>query len=570
MSLIFARLRLPVAPALLLGGFLVGPHCLGLISDEAAVETIANLGLTFLLFVIGLELDVRALAKSARSLAGAALLQVPVTIGLAFGIFWVLQRAGVLEAGSYVPLYLAFGCAFSSTLLVAQQLGSRCQMDTIDGRLALGLLIFQDIWAIVLLAVQPSFSNPDVAVIVGTLLGIVVLAGIAVFVTRTLLVRTLVHVAKQPELLVLMALGWCFGVGLLGANLSRVVQVFNINLHVDVSMEMGALIAGTTLASSPYAHDMVGKVANLRDFFVTLFFAAIGMNLPLPESATPIIAAALFSVVLIVTRPLIFAPLFVQGKVPRRHAFTTSIKLAQASEFSLVVMHLGVGMGHISAATQSSVSFSFVALAFGTAFAFEHADNMYGMVSRFLPGKDREEHGNHNHHDREPAKLVLLGFHRLGSALLQQITAQHPKLTSATLVVDFNVALHERIRATGAQVVYADLASPEVFNHLAVADDAVVISTVPDELLRGITNQQIVARLRARMPAAKIFAVALRPADVAAIKEAGADFVYLWQVEASLSLLPLLVASTNGHVVDAVLERQLHTGPMGAPAELLD
>ncbi len=571
LSLVFEWARLPVAPALLVAGFVVGPHVLGWVADEAAVATIANLGLTFLLFVIGLELDVRSLAKSARSLAGAALLQVPLTTGLAFGVFYALSLAGLLPQGLYVALYFAFACAFSSTLLVAKQLSSRYQIDTTDGRLALGLLIFQDIWAVVLLAVQPSFANPDVMVIAGTLLGIITLAAIAALLTKTLLTFAFARVAKQPELLVLLALGWCFGVGLLGSNLSSYLALTGITLQMDVSMEMGALIAGASVASFPYAHEVVGKVANLRDFFVTLFFAAIGMSLPIPSSLSPLIAALVLAGVLMLTRPLIFMPLFASGGTPRRNAWTTSIKMAQASEFALVVMHLGVGLGHIDAGIQSTVSFAFVGMAFVTSLSFDYADSSYVLFSKFLPflRDPRASAASDASHD-QPAKVVILGFHRLASSLLHEISTQQPELVSQTLVIDFNVALHDRIRASGARVIYGDLSNVETLAHCPVADDAIVISSVPDDLLRGTTNAQLASRLRQLWPASRLMCVALRTTDVPAIREAGADFVFLWQMEAALSLLPVIMAGANGQLQDVAVERHLIHGAIEERREVLN
>ncbi len=571
LSLLFEWARLPVAPALLVAGFVVGPHALGWVADEAAVGTIANLGLTFLLFIIGLELDLRSLAKSARSLAGAALLQVPLTTGVAFAIFYALALVGVLPQGPYVALYFAFACAFSSTLLVAKQLSSRYQMDTTDGRLALGLLIFQDIWAIVLLAIQPSFANPDLLVIAGTLIGIVILAGISALLTQTLLTRAFARVAKQPELLVLLALGWCFGIGLVGSNLSSYLALTGITLKIDVSMEMGALIAGASVASFPYAHEVVGKVANLRDFFVTLFFAAIGMSLPIPTSFAPIGAAMLLAFVLMLTRPLIFMPLFASGGTSRRNAWTTSIKMAQASEFALVVMHLGVGLGHIDATLQSSVSFAFVGMAFVTSLAFDYADSSYVLFSKYLPflrDPRTDQDGEHGH--GQPAKVVILGFHRLASSLLHEISTKQPELVSQTLVIDFNVALHDKIRESGARVVYGDLSNVETLAHCPVADDAIVISSVPDDLLRGISNKLLAARLRELWPSSRLICVALRPADVPAIREAGADFVFLWQMEAALSLLPVVMAGANGQLQDVAVERHLIHGPLEARNEVLN
>ncbi len=572
LAVAFERLRLPSAPALLIGGFLVGPNALGFVSDQGDVTTIANLGLTFLLFVIGLELDFRSLAKSGRSLALSGALQVPLTTALSFGIFYGLQQAGILPGDFYVPLYLAFACAFSSTLLVAKALAGRYQVDTQDGRLCLGLLIFQDIWAVLLLAVQPSFASPDAVVIISTLSGIIMLALLAVLFTRFVLPTLFGTVAKFPELLVLLALGWCFGLGVLGSHLDEIAAKFGVHAPVQVSMEMGALIAGASIASFPYAHEVVGKVANLRDFFVTLFFAAIGMSIPVPDSMGPIMFAGVLILVLVVTRALVFFPLFAAGGVSRRNAFTSSAKMAQVSEFALVVAHLGVALGHIDEDTQSIASFAFVIMAFGTSLSFDFSDSLYAKLATRLGFlRDPEDGASENDGDghERPARLVLLGFHRLASSLLSEIKGQAKEIADDVLVIDLNLALHDEIRARGVRVQYGDLSNPESLAHAPIAEDAVIITTVPDDLLRGVTNARLVKGLREMHPKARIFAVALSPGDVAEIRAAGADFVYTWQMEAAISLLPVILAGANGQLGDATTEREHLRGPLEQRDEVL-
>jgi voltage-gated potassium channel Kch len=337
-------------------------------------------------------------------------------------------------------------------------------------------------------------------------------------------------------------------------------------------MEMGALIAGASIASFPYAHEVVGKVSNLRDFFVTLFFAAIGMSIPWPDSWTPIIAAMIVGGVLLVTRPFVFVPLFMAGGVSPRNAWTTSMKMAQLSEFALVVLHLGVGFQHIDAGVQSTVSFAFVGLAFLTSFAFDYADTSYALVSKIVPwlrmkdgAKDDDGHGH-----GPPARVVLLGFHRLASSLLHEISTTQPELLPQTLVIDFNVALHEKIAKTGARVVYGDLSNTDTLAHAPVAEGALVISTVGDDLLRGTNNRQLVAKLRELWPTCRIVAVAVRRADVDVIREAGADFVFMTHMEASLSLLPVVLAGANGHLSDVASERRAMFGSLAERAEVMD
>ena len=170
---LFERLRLPAIAALLAAGVVVGPVGLSLVADPENIATIADLGLTLLLFVIGLEVNLHSMFRVGRPLLLAGLLQVPLSCGLAWALFVGLRQTGwSMLTGPYTALYLGLACAFSSTLLVAGHLHSRRELDTRSGRLAVGLLIFQDVWAAVVLALQPNFGHLAVIPVLLTLGGI--------------------------------------------------------------------------------------------------------------------------------------------------------------------------------------------------------------------------------------------------------------------------------------------------------------------------------------------------------------------------------------------------------------
>src|SRR5688572_26201845 len=188
LAIVFVKLKIPAIAALLGAGVLLGPAGLEAIQDKASIDTIANLGLTLLLFVIGLEVNIRSLLASGRTLVVTGLLQVPLTVAFGLAFFLVLDWLGLLLiAGRYIPLYLGIATAFSSTLLVVKLLQERLQLDSIAGRLCVGLLIFQDVWAIVILAVQPSFDAPALRPIALTLAGIFVVIAVAVAAARFVL-----------------------------------------------------------------------------------------------------------------------------------------------------------------------------------------------------------------------------------------------------------------------------------------------------------------------------------------------------------------------------------------------
>jgi Kef-type K+ transport system membrane component KefB len=552
LAIAFVKLRIPAIAALLGAGVLLGPAGLEAIGDRASIDTIANLGLTLLLFVIGLEVNLKSLLASGKTLVVTGGLQVPITLAAGTGVFLVVGLQ------FYPALYLGVACAFSSTLLVVKYLQEHLKLDTVAGRLAVGLLIFQDIWAIVFLALQPSFANPSILPIAKTFGGTLVVAVVATLVARFLLSRAFHVVARSPELVVTLALGWCFGVGLAG-------------VHLSVSMEMGALIAGATIATSPYAYEVVSRVVHLRDFFVTLFFVGLGMSIPVPESASVILLAAIVAVIAIVLRYLVFLPLLYTTGLDRRNSVSVSTKLAQVSEFCLVIAYLGSQLGHISGETVSIVIFAFVITALATPILFAASDRLYARLRPVLDlvgirsrGVKPEAEGS------EPPRLVLLGFHRIGSALLADLERLHADLLPATLVVDTNTSIHAEIQRRGAQVLYGDIASVEVMRHAGVDGAEVIVSTVPDELLKGTSNAQLVKQLRQLAPNAVIIANCTKVSQVNAIRTAGADHVFRISSEVALGILPAIYAALNAGLPSYLEALEEEHGAVDLRREVLD
>jgi Kef-type K+ transport system membrane component KefB len=527
LAIAFVKLKIPAIAALLGAGVVLGPAGLEAIEDKASIDTIANLGLTLLLFVIGLEVNLKSLLASGRTLVVTGLLQVPLTLAAGLGVFSAIGLA------FYPSLYLGVACAFSSTLLVVKYLQEHLKLDTVAGRLAVGLLIFQDIWAIVFLALQPSFANPSIMPIAKTFGGTVLVAAVATVVARVLLSRAFHVVARSPELVVTLALGWCFGVGLFGTQLS-------------VSMEMGALIAGATIATSPYAYEVVSRVVHLRDFFVTLFFVGLGMSIPVPDGARVVVLAGITAAVAILLRYIVFLPLLYATGLDRRNSVSVSTKLAQVSEFCLVIAYLGTQLGHISGEQVSVVIFAFVITALATPILFGASDRLYQRLRPLLDAIGIRSRGlRPEAENKEAPRLVLLGFHRIGSALLADLERLHADLLPHTLVVDTNSTIHAQILARGAQVLYGDIASVEVLRHAGVDAAEVIVSTVPDELLKGTSNEQLARQLRQLAPNAVIIGNCTKVSQVAAIKAAGADHVFRISSEVALGILPAIYAALN-------------------------
>jgi Kef-type K+ transport system membrane component KefB/Trk K+ transport system NAD-binding subunit len=572
LSALFERLRIPTIAALLVAGVILGPAAgLGLVHSAEDVETIANLGLTLLLFVIGLEVNPRSLMASGRTLLITGVLQVPLTIFAALLLFLVLAPLLPYAFSSpYSLLYLGIASAFSSTLLVVRALQERRLSDTLAGRLAVGLLIFQDIWAIVILALQPSFEKPQIAPIVLTFGGIAVLVVLATLGARYALPAIFRAVAKVPDLVVSVALAWCFCVGLAGANLGKLLQLCGLDVAMSVSLEMGALIAGMTLASFPYHHDVAAKVSNLRDFFVTLFFVALGMSIPVPNDLAIVGLALVLSLLTVLLRFVVFFPLLYLTGLDRSNALDASIKLGQISEFCLVIVYIGQKMGHVNATFASVVIFAFVITALITPSLMSLSRSLpsrlgplLGKLGFRLPERLTDGLG----HMARP-RIVVLGFHRVGFALLQDIGRRHPEWLPDVMVVDINVQTHDAIRELGARVVYGDAGHAETLRHAHVDTAELVISTVPDELLKRTSNEAIVKAVRSFAPNVTIFACASRSDRVDALYEAGANYVYMPAVETANGLLSAASAALVHQLDDFQRTREAACGPLEERKEL--
>jgi Kef-type K+ transport system membrane component KefB len=572
LAIAFVKLKIPAIAALLGAGVLLGPAGLAAIRDRESIDTIANLGLTLLLFVIGLEVNLKALLASGRTLVLTGLLQVPLTLAAGVGAFLLLGLAGLAFAGGFYPaLYLGVACAFSSTLLVVKYLHEHLLLDTTGGRLAIGLLIFQDIWAIVFLALQPSFADPSIAPILLTFLGTAIVATLATAIARVALPHAFHIVARSPELVVTLALGWCFGVGLFGANLGYFAHWLGITVEISVSMEMGALIAGATIATSPYAYEVVSRVVHLRDFFITLFFVGLGMSIPVPDGAQVVLVAAIVAIVAVALRYVVFLPLLYATGLDRRNAVGVSTRLAQVSEFCLVIAYLGTRLGHISGAHVSVVIFAFVITALVTPFLFATSDRLYKRLRGVLDLVGIRSRGARPEAEASDApRLVLLGFHRIGSALLADLERLHPDLLPHTLVIDTNSTVHDEIRKRGAQVVYGDIGSIELLRHAGVGTAEVIVSTVPDELLRGTNNAELVRQLRQLAPGAEIIANCTRVSQAAAIRAAGANLVFRPPTEVALGILPAIYAALNATLPSYIEAYEEEHGVLDRRKEVID
>lgn len=566
LAIAFTRLRIPTVAAFLLAGVLLGPVVTGLISDRDNIDTIAQLGLILLLFLIGLEIDVRSLLSKGRSVLVSGPLLYPLSALFGFviakGAVLIGVGAGLLGDG-FGPLYIGLAVAASSTVLVVALFQQSFLLDTVSGRIALTMLVFEDIWSIIVLALQPNFDDPSAGPIVATFAGISLLAGIAWLLARYVLPVGFTWIAKQPSTILVASLAWAFGVVLIGLNFDTFLDAaFGWDLGIAVSPGVAALIAGSTIAALPFSAEIVRQVSVVRDFFITLFFVGIGMTIPAPSGIGVVLAAVGVAVLAIVTRFVVMLPLLYVTGTDRRNAGLTVIRMAQISEFSLVVAYLGLQLGHIDPTLNSVIVFAFVITAVTTPLAFARAELIYARIEPVLDRLKMKPPPAGSTEQEDEVDLALLGVHRTASSLLSDMAATSPELLSRTVVVDFNVGIHPRIAALGPHVVYGDITSPETLHHAGVERARVVLCTIPDDVLSSATTDEVVRVVRQVNPAATVIATATTFREVQALYAAGADYVLLPRLDAAASAVAAVEAALNGQIDTLRRKSEAGTDPV--------
>lgn len=572
LAVIFNRLHIPSIAAFLVAGVLIGPLYFGQVTEPENIDTIAQLGFVLLLFMIGLEIDIRAILKSGRTTIVAGLLQYPLSVAFGFALVKLLVFFGFassLLGGEYAPIYIGIVMAGSSTLLVVKLFQDSFQLDTEPGRVALSLLIFQDIWAIIVIVLLPSLGAPQIVPILFTFLGIGVLVAIAVVLSRFIVPIAFTWISKVPELIVLGAVSWCFGVVFLGLNLDIFTEsLMGFSMHMSVGSGMSALIAGAAIANLPYSTEIVTKVGVVKDFFVTLFFVGLGISIPAP-SLTVIGLAVILAIAAMAARQLIFFPLLYWLGCDQRTSEVAAIRLAQISEFGLVIAFLGIQQGHIGTELTGAIIIAFVLTALATSPLFNSAYELHHRLKSLLAAVGFKEPEEAADEESEEFAIALLGLHRDGSSFLHELLANRPELIDKTLVIDYNVRLHEKIRALGAHVEYGDISNSDTLLHAGIDKAKVVFCTISDDLLRGTTTAKLVREVRKLSPNAIIIANAVDTKAARSVYEAGADFVYSPRVEVAKALSEVLGEALSGTIEEYRVRQIEEMGELGERREVI-
>lgn len=508
--------KAPLLLAYLLAGVVLGPHIgFGMIQSPESISTLSEIGLVLLMFILGLEIDIRKLLQAGKAVLVSGVLQFIISVALALMFFSYFGFA------KYELGYLAIACSLSSTLIVVKILSDQMDLDALPSRITLGILVLQDLWAIGFLAIQPNLADLNTLTLMVSIskVGLLVLSSWVL--AKYILPKLFEMVSKQPELMLILAMAWCFA-------------MCGFADYLNISLEMGALIAGVSIAAFPYHLDVAAKISSLRDFFITLFFVSLGLQIPMP-TLNVLWLSGLIIVFVLLSRVIIIFPVLHKLKYGNRVSLLPGVNLSQLSEFSVVLAALGLSLKHIGSDLLSAFIISMVITALISSIAIPNTHKIFKFLNPFLEKIGFVEHFSllEEYKDiviKDP-KIIILGFHRDASSLLFEFQNRFSETKiDEVLIVDFNPEAHSKLKELGFNCKYGDVSNVDTLRNLQLHKTDLIISTIPDQVLKGITNLKLLKHLKKIAPESKIIVTAEKFSLAKEMYEAGAFYVYLPRV----------------------------------------
>ncbi|MBU2613600.1 cation:proton antiporter [Patescibacteria group bacterium] len=502
-AVVMQRLRLPLILGHILTGILVGPIAFDLLRSAQTVEVFSEFGVTALLFIVGIGLSPRVMRDVGRVALAAGIGQILFTV--IFG-FLLVRAFGF----SLVPsAFIAVALTFSSTIIISKLLSDRNDLEKLYGRIAIGFLLVQDVAAVVILIGVTSFVDASGAPLPEALASLVakacLMAAVLIVMALWILPRLTRLFATSQEFLFIFSIGW-------GVGLSALFH------QLGLSAEIGALAAGVTLASSPFHHEIAAKMKMLRDFFIVMFFILLGSQLSVSGVEEVIVPALVLSFFVLVGNPLIVMAILGVMRYTRKTGFYAGLTVAQVSEFSFILLLLGVTSGLVPQAALTLLTLVAIITIAGSSLMILQADRIYAFLAPSL-GLFERASAVAERRRRERVDALLVGCHRVGQDFLRTLD----RMDLSTLVVDFDPVVIERLKSEGIRCRYGDAGDNEFLGDLALEKLKVVVSTVPDY----DTNEFVLAKIRRVNAKAIIIALAHTSAQAKALYREGATYVIM-------------------------------------------
>src|SRR5882724_2589378 len=460
-SIIMRLLRQPLIVGYMIAGILAGPYFLNALHTKEFIEILSKMGVTILLFIVGLTMSPKVIKEVGKVALITGIAQVVITSGIGFLI------ALALGIDKIAAIYIAIALTVSSTIIMLKLLSDKGDLNKLYARVAIGLLLVQDIIAAIVLMIISSFSGHSHLSLSLSLFIIflkTIQVGILLYlVTNYILPRFIKFVASSQELLFLFSISWGFA-------LSALFYLYGF------SAEIGALIAGVTLSVTPYACEIGSRLRPLRDFFVVLFFILIGSQVQIANIAQILFPASIFILFVLIGKPIIMFFIMHFLGFKRKTSYLTGLTVSQISEFSFILIALGYSLNQLSQKESSLITLvGLVTIAGSTYFTF-YAEKFYPYIDVWLKRLEFIKSKQEVKVIDKPYEVILFGFDRVGFDFIKLFK----KMKKNYLVVDFNPHLIKTMEQENIPFKYGDAEDIEFLQDLSLDQIKMCISTIPD------------------------------------------------------------------------------------------
>jgi Kef-type K+ transport system membrane component KefB len=455
-------LRQPLIVGLIAAGISVGPEVLGLVESTSEIELLAKIGISLLLFVVGLKLDVRLVRKLGPVALATGLGQVAFTSIIGFLLILALGF-------DVVPaLYIAVALTFSSTIIIVKLLTDKRELDDLHGRIALGFLIVQDICVVLAMIVITATGGDGagdgslITEIVGVVLRGAALLLFVGLIGRYVAPRATHVLARNSELLVLAAVAWA-------------VALAAVSILLGFSEEVGAFLAGMALASTPYREAISGRLSTLRDFLLVFFFIELGTTFELSTALDQVGAALLLSAFVLIGNPIIVMIIMGVMGYRKKVSFKAGLTVAQISEFSLILIALGASQGQVGSDAVGLVTAVGLITIAASTYLIYGSDRIYDRIEPALRIFERKNPDTSIDFDEESIEpeYVVIGLGRFGTTILQELLDRGDD----AIGVDFDPRSAQNDRFD-VPIIYGDAEDPDLPEQLPLTRVRWIISSL--------------------------------------------------------------------------------------------
>jgi Kef-type K+ transport system membrane component KefB len=506
---LFARLlKQPLIISYIIAGIFVGPYFLNLTNSFEIIEIFAQMGIALLLFIVGLGLNPKVIKDVGKVsiLTGVGQVLFTVIGGFCFSLF--------LGFDFILSLYFAIALTFSSTIIIMKLLSDKGETETLHGKIAIGFLIVQDLIAmflLVLISAIPAGGNFGSILLFTLINGVVLIVSVLILGLKGI-PKIMGFVSKSQEFLLLFSLGWCF-------LLAAIFQITGFGI------EIGALLAGFTLAVSPFRFEISSKMSVLRDFFLVLFFIALGSQLVFGNILVYIVPIVLFSIFILIGNPLIVMIIMGILGYTKRTGFMAGLTVAQISEFSIILVSLGIRVGHFdnSILPMNDILLIITAVGLitiaGSSYMITYSDKLYLFLEKYLSIFERKRKITYEKELSKEYDVALFGCNRLGHDILRALQKIHSKF----FVVDYDPEKIIEFEKKGFEAYYGDVDDADFLNELPLKNTKIVVSTIP----QFNANELLIRKVKKYNKDAILIVVSYTGDDAIRLYNLGATYVVI-------------------------------------------